>query len=278
MAAAEDSPLFSPLGSPKRFDAVIGEIGFVRQRASSPDWQIRNLVNRRYSIIALAVAGRARYECGGKSFLVQKGNMVFFPKGMSHSAQSDPGSPWSFFSAGFQLVPADATASEAFSRLPNWTLPKNAVRALELFQELDGLWSGQDPGYLLACRSRLLDLLHIVVRGAVGASRSVPHARRLEPVVQQLREQPAQNYRVEELAEQVGLSPSRFRALFKALTGHSVVRYQNWVRVNKAKDLLLSGEYSVAEAASEVGFDDTYYFSRLFRKMTGFAPSHYRNM
>jgi len=84
--------------------------------------------------------------------------------------------------------------------------------------------------------------------------------------------------RLEELAEQVGLSPSRFRTLFKALTGHSVVRYQNWVRVNKAKDLLLSGEYSVAQAAAEVGFHDTYYFSRLFRKMTGYAPSHYRNL
>ncbi|MDY0167582.1 MAG: AraC family transcriptional regulator [Thermoguttaceae bacterium] len=270
--------LASPLGTPARFDAVVGEIGFVRRRASSPDWQIRDLVNRRYSIIALAVSGRARYECGGEPFVVQKGHMLLFPKGMRHSARSDPGSPWSFFSAGFQLIPADEAAADAFDRLPNWTVPKNFVRALELFEELDRLWSAQEAGYLLASRSRLLDLLHVVVQGAVNVSRSIPHSRRLEAVVQQLQEQPARNYRVEDLAEQAGLSPSRFRVLFKALTGHSIVRYQNWLRVNKAKDLLLSGEYSVAEAAAEVGFDDTYYFSRLFKKMTGFAPSHYRNL
>ncbi len=278
MAAPLDASLFSPLGAPKRFDAAVGEIGFVKRRHSSPDWRIRNLVNRNYSILALAVEGRARYECGGQSFEVRKGHVLFFPQGMPHSARSDTGSPWSFYSAGFQLIPVGSTDVDAFEQLPTLTLPKNAVRTLELFEDLDALWSSQEPGYLLACRSRLLDLLHMVVQGAAGAARSIPHARRLEPVVQRLRDRPAQNYRVEELAEQVGLSASRFRVLFKELTGHSVIRYQNWLRVNKAKDLLLSGEYSVAEAAVEVGFDDVYYFSRLFRKMTGFAPSHYRNM
>jgi AraC-like DNA-binding protein len=268
----------SPLGSPEQFDAIVGEIGFVKRRASSPDWQIENLVNRRYSIIALAVSGRARYECCGKPFVVQKGHMLFFPRGMGHSAQSDPGSPWSFFSAGFQLIPTADAAVDAFDRLPNLTAPKNYVRTLELFEQLNRLWSGQEPGYLLASRSRLLDLLHVIVQGAVNVSRSIPHARRLELVVQRLQEDPAQVLRVEDLAETAGLSPSRFRVLFKSLTGHSIVRYQNWLRVNKAKDLLLSGEYSVAEAAAEVGFDDTYYFSRLFKKMTGFAPSHYRNL
>ena len=278
MAAPSDLNLVSPLGSPERFDAVVGEIGFVRWRAPNPDWQIRDLVNRRYSIIALAVSGKAYYECGGGSFSVQKGHLLFFPKGLRHSARSDPGSPWSFFSAGFQLVPADETAIDAFNRLPNLALSKNFVRATELFEGLNRLWSAQEPGFLLASRSRLLDLLHMAVQEAVGAARTVPHSRRIERAVQQVQENVAKNVCVEDLAGQAGLSPSRFRVLFKAFTGHSVVRYQNWLRVNKAKDLLLSGEYTVAEAAAEVGFQDTYYFSRLFKKMTGAAPTHYRNL
>ena len=35
--------------------------------------------------------------------------------------------------------------------------------------------------------------------------------------------------------------------------------------------------YTVTEAAKEVGFLDVYYFSRLFKKLTGFNPSYYRN-
>lgn len=278
MVEPSDRNLVSALGSPEQFDAIVGEISFVRRRAASPDWQIQDLVNRRYTIIGLAVSGRAHYECGSEPFLVQKGHLLFFPKGMRHSARSDPGSPWSFFSAGFQLIPADETARDAFDRLPVLTVPKNFVRALELFEDLNRVWSAQEPGCLLASRSRLLDLLHVVVQGAVNVSRSIPHSRRLELVVRRLQENPAEDYRVEDLAEQAGLSPSRFRVLFKALTGRSIVRYQNWLRVNKAKDLLLSGEYSVADAAAEVGFDDTYYFSRLFKKVTGVAPSHYRNL
>lgn len=55
MAAPLDASLFSPLGVPKRFDAAIGEIGFVKRRPSSPDWQIRNLMNRNDPILAMAV-------------------------------------------------------------------------------------------------------------------------------------------------------------------------------------------------------------------------------
>ena len=46
-------------------------------------------------------------------------------------------------------------------------------------------------------------------------------------------------------------------------------------RILKAKDLLLSGEYSVSDTAREVGFDDASYFSRLFRQRTGYSPSEF---
>lgn len=82
--ATRPVPFFSPRG-PESFDAFVGEIGFVRQRASSPDWRIHNLVNRRYSIIALALSGSAQYECGGTSFQVQKGGRIVLSQG--HESQ-----------------------------------------------------------------------------------------------------------------------------------------------------------------------------------------------
>ena len=74
-----------------------------------------------------------------------------------------------------------------------------------------------------------------------------------------------------------GLSSSHFRMLFKEFTGLSAVQFQNRLKIDKAKDLILSGSCNVTEAASAVGFDNVYYFSRLFRKLTGKNPSEYLN-
>ncbi len=278
MAAEPNTSLpFSTLGEHDPYDALVGEISFVRHRKPDPAWAINEIVNRRYYILGFAASGKAQYECGDQRFSVGKGHLLFFPRGMPHSGASDPKAPWSFYSTAFELqFPGEMQAS-AFGSLPNHAVTKNQLEVTSLFSELERLWIAREPGFLLRCRSVLFQLLHVYVRCSTGPVTSVPHARRILPIVRLLQENLAESYTVEELAEQADLSPSRFRVLFKQLSGHPVVRYQNWLRVNKAKDLLLSGEYSVTEAARQVGFDDVYYFSRLFKKLTGFNPSYYRN-
>jgi len=83
------------------------------------------------------------------------------------------------------------------------------------------------------------------------------------------------NFSIEELTQYSGLSPSYFRRLFKKATGLTPLQYQNYIKINKAKDLLLSGECNVSEAAFSVGFDNVHYFSRIFKKIAGVNPSHY---
>ncbi|HHV97854.1 MAG TPA: helix-turn-helix transcriptional regulator [Clostridiaceae bacterium] len=51
--------------------------------------------------------------------------------------------------------------------------------------------------------------------------------------------------------------------------------YTYYIKINKAKDLLLSGECNVSEAAFSVGFENVHYFSRTFKKITGVNPSKY---
>lgn len=273
----EQPAYFSAFGEPEPYDATVGEISFVRRRAPNPDWAVHGLTNRRYEVLGFADSGRADYECRGQRFKVAKGNMLFFPRATPHSGSSDPSAPWSFYSAAFALEAIGRTTMHAFTLLPNCVAARNPLEVRSLFGELERLWDAREPGYLLRCRGILLQLLHVYIRTAAQRAVGVPHLQRLMPVVRQLQEDHQRTYSVEELAEQAGLSPSRFRVLFKQLTGHPVTRYHNWLRINKAKDLLLSGEYTVAAAAKQVGFDDVYYFSRLFKKLTGFSPSYYRN-
>jgi AraC-like DNA-binding protein len=271
------TPPLASLESPDRFDVTVGELGFVVRRSPNREWGVTNLVNRRYHIVAYAISGQAQYRCGGESFVVGKGQMLWFPKGLPHSGCSDPSAPWSFFSVTFDLHYLDPQAEATLAALPNRATPGSAVELQTLFSELERLWVGREPGYLLRCRSIILQLLHVYVRACCASGPTMPHVRRIMPIVALLQTNPARDYSVEDLAEMAELSPSRFRVLFKEYTGQSVVRYQNLLRINKAKDLLLSGEYTVTEAAVEVGIVDVYYFSRLFKKLTGFNPSYYRN-
>jgi len=130
---------------------------------------------------------------------------------------------------------------------------------------------------MLRCRAIIQDALYTFVRSAVGLPTAVPHAQRLLEIVRLLRQEYTKRFSSDELAEMAGLSRSRFRVLFKEMTGCAVTQYQNQIRINKARELLLSGEFSVTDAAEAVGFDEVYYFSRLFRKVTGFSPTHFRN-
>jgi len=272
----KDSQLSASAPTGDRFDATVGAIGFVVHRKPNRDWTIANLVNRRYHILAYAVAGRARYSCAGRSFDVSRGQVLFFPKGLVHSGKSDPSSPWSFFSAAFDLQYANPQAEAALRALPNHVTPRNAEELHGLFSALEQLWITRGQGFALRCRSILLQVLHIYVHCCCGAEPAIPHAQKLAPIVAMLQRGPSRTYSSKELAAMVKLSPSRFQVLFREYTGHSVVRYQNWLRINKAKSLLLSGEYTVSEAAKEVGFIDVFYFSRLFKKLAGFNPSHFR--
>ena len=74
------------------------------------------------------------------------------------------------------------------------------------------------------------------------------------------------------LASRLGLSYSRFRALFKAHTGAAPHQYQIDIRLNLARHWLVDSNMIVTKMAEELGFSSAYYFSRLFKKKVGCPP------
>ena len=64
---------------------------------------------------------------------------------------------------------------------------------------------------------------------------------------------------------------------FKKNTGRSIINYLIDVRINAAKKLLAESSMSCARIAAAVGFDDANYFSRIFKKRTGYSPLKYRD-
>lgn len=77
---------------------------------------------------------------------------------------------------------------------------------------------------------------------------------------------------LEEVAGQLGISKTYLCHVFKKHTGCSIMSYINRFRCYKAMSLIADGML-ISQAASQVGFEDYNYFSRLFKKVIGFSPS-----
>jgi two-component system response regulator YesN len=78
-----------------------------------------------------------------------------------------------------------------------------------------------------------------------------------------------------EVAEQFGLSASYFSVLFKQQTGVGFSDYVTTQRIEKAKQLLLSGDVKIYEAAEALGFESAFYFSKVFKKKEGCSPKEF---
>ena len=83
---------------------------------------------------------------------------------------------------------------------------------------------------------------------------------------------------IQQIAEDLGVSYSNFRKLFKEFTGISPALYQQDLRLQRAKELLATTSLSIKEIAYRLRFESPDYFSSKFKIKTGKKPSEFRNM
>ena len=84
-----------------------------------------------------------------------------------------------------------------------------------------------------------------------------------------------ETFKVFDAANLCGMCESYFRRLFLEWSGMSPIEYRNTIRLSNAKSMLAVGTYTVKEVAAAVGFDDSFYFARAFKRQTGFSPTEF---
>ena len=78
------------------------------------------------------------------------------------------------------------------------------------------------------------------------------------------------------VARELPMSPTSLSRILNRQVGVSFRQLLRKVRIEEAKRMLVSGQYSVKEIASHVGFSDSHYFSRSFKELTGQSASTYK--
>jgi AraC family transcriptional regulator, arabinose operon regulatory protein len=85
-----------------------------------------------------------------------------------------------------------------------------------------------------------------------------------------------QPMKVPVLSTMAGLSQSRFFEVFKNVTGQTPLYFFMCARMHYAGELLVGTKLLIKEIAAQLGYDDQYYFSRVFKSVHGIAPREYR--
>lgn len=119
------------------------------------------------------------------------------------------------------------------------------------------------------------DLLFLISAARAGVERPG------DPLMTQVAAHLAENafsgeLSLSEIADQFGLSPSQLTRRFRAAHGSSPVAYLTATRLARARQLLLETDQTLASIAAKCGYQNSFYFSRVFRQKMGINPSGYR--
>ena len=109
--------------------------------------------------------------------------------------------------------------------------------------------------------------------------RNVPHGDSVVRGCQQrLERHYLENDALQRIVEQANIPERTLKRRFKAATGCTLIEYIQNLRIEEAKRLLESSTMAVDEISIAVSYDDRSFFRRLFKRLTGLTPSHYRQM
>ena len=200
----------------------------------------------------------------GSTFIAEPGDVMLLPKGAQYSFRYllPPGKTARPLLINFRCCQADGT--EPILDYSAMRLCKDNGTLLPLFMEAAALYkSNAHPAQLKATVYRVLSLLF-------------PTEQQDDCCIGHINSHFAEQFNIPQLAKQCALSESVYRRRFRQLTGVSPIRYINQLKIEKACQLLRSGDITPSEISDYLNFDSVSYFYRVFKSVTGFTPNEYR--
>ena len=203
-----------------------------------------------YSIIYVA-EGQLSYTLTGskETYLINKGDTIFIPKHLPYKTM------YLEDNTLIQIIVFDITGDILPSCLQNTICTKSrSMRAV--FSEITN-----DP---LLLASKAYELLYHIIR---KADKGIPvKYKKILPAIEHITKNYTENHKINYYAQLCNMSESNFRKLFGEYTGKSPIEYRNDIRMGAVHTMILSGEFTIQEAAYKAGFNNMSFFYQLYHK------------
>lgn len=164
-------------------------------------------------------------------------------------------------------------------QIPSFLTAKSPDKYMSLFNEMLRLWINPKPASELLLKSKVLELLYMIYQDAV-----ILHRHRASPRVtdtitramEYIKRHYGESVKLDDIASAVNLSPYHFHRLFKNSVTMTPLAYLTRIRIERARELLLTTQMSISEIAPACGYENPSYFAKVFLSHTGQTPGVFR--
>ena len=232
------------------------------------------------NILFYCVQGKGYYTLAGHTFTLNPNQYVIVPATDKPLVYwSDTEDPWSIYWVHFT-----SDALQAFNRAyhivpeqgPQY-IPHNE-KGIRIWEEMyENLSRGYSPENLMNTNLCLYHLIAtFVFSQQQNQNSSSPEKAIIRETIDYMKNNLDKTIRIEDFADLNKYSVSHFSKLFRLTTGMSPIEYFIHLKMQKACQLLYTEDSRVKQIAALLGYDDPYYFSRLFKKYMNTSPETYR--
>ncbi|BDI29494.1 hypothetical protein CCAX7_15450 [Capsulimonas corticalis] len=247
--------------------------------------------------LVLVLRGVASISMGSETRLAEPGTMLLIPPFTPHAFQSPGGARSAHIAVHFDFCPETPQPLDApDGRDPYEIVWPGGLKPAPIVSLAPGHWIEQtlreivdshaeedDPLSVLEASSRMARVLAQMLRwgarpeagDAYGVVSHVNHER-MGRVLAHIAGSLASPLTLDELAQVAGIGRSRFVTLFREATGVSPQHYIQQRRIAEARRLLADPGLQIKQIAAMTGFEDRFYFSKVFRRVDGLTPTQFR--
>ena len=224
--------------------------------------------------------GEGKLTINNQIHTVKAGDIICLPKGVAHAYKASETTPWTIYWVHFSGDKSEDFIDYLAINSNNYVFPLGIHSRLT--SDLESLLECRQYSYninaFVHTASLLRQILTHIAQLQPLAKQQAAHNFDLERVHSLMQARVHEQLELEALAETVSLSKFHFIKKYKELTGTTPINHFIHLKVERACHLLDVTTKSINEISFAVGYEDAYYFSRIFKKIMGISPSQYRRM